>query len=110
VEELKLGRVDYAAGIFNGIPNAQLDLSNPKSVIAYLNFAPFRPATDSLLENFNIGGSLVAGAQDHVPIPQELRTIVPTAGNAALGVPFLTFNDNVVVSGPRNLWSLHTAY
>ena len=110
MEELKLGRVDYAAGIFNGIPNAQLDLSNPKSVIAYLNFAPFRPATDSLLENFNIGGSLVAGAQDHVPIPQGLRTIVPTAGNAAIGVPFLTFNDNVVVSGPRNLWSLHTAY
>ena len=24
---------------------------------------------------------------------------MPTAGNAALGVPFLTFNDNVVVSG-----------
>jgi phosphate-selective porin OprO and OprP len=104
------GRVDYAAGIFNGIPNAHLDLSNPKSVIAFLNFAPFRPARDSILENFNVGGSLVAGDQDHAPIPQVLRTIVPTAGNAAIGVPFLTFNDNVVVSGPRNLWSLHTAY
>jgi phosphate-selective porin OprO/OprP len=104
------GRVDYAAGIFNSTPNSQFDLSNPKSVIAYLNFAPFRPVRDSALENFNIGGSLVAGDQDHVPIPQELRTIVPTAGASALGVPFLTFNDNVVVSGPRNLWSLHTAY
>ena len=27
-----------------------------------------------------------------------------------IGVPFLTFNNNVVVYGPRNLWSLHTAY
>ena len=38
-------RIDYAAGIFNSTPNAQFDLSNPKSVIAFLNFAPFRPAT-----------------------------------------------------------------
>ena len=42
--------------------------------------------------------------------PQELRTIVPTAGSNVIGVPFLTFNNNVVVSGPRNLWSLHSAY
>ncbi len=104
------GRIDYAAGIFNSIPNAQFDLSNPKSVIAFLNFAPFRPATGSALENFNVGGSLVAGDQDHVPVPQELRTIVPTSGSNVIGVPFLTFNNNVVASGPRNLWSLHTAY
>jgi phosphate-selective porin OprO/OprP len=89
------GRIDYAAGIFNSTPNAQFDLSNPKSLIAFLNFAPFRPARDSALENVNIGGSLVAGDQDHVPVPQELRTIVPIAGNAAIGVPFLAFNNNV---------------
>lgn len=63
------GRIDYAAGIFNSTPNAQFDLSNPKSVIAFLNFAPFRPVKDSPLENWNIGGSLVAGNQDHSPVP-----------------------------------------
>ncbi|HZW30003.1 MAG TPA: porin [Isosphaeraceae bacterium] len=104
------GRIDYAAGIFNSTPNGQFDLSNPKSLIAFLNLAPFRPATDSPLENLNIGGSLVAGDQDHVPVPQELRTIVPTSGSTVIGVPFLTFNNNVIVDGPRNLWSLHTAY
>ena len=104
------GRIDYAAGIFNSTPNGQFDLSNPKSVISFLNFAPFRPVKDSPLENFNLGGSLVAGDQNHAPVPQELRTIVPTAGSNVLGVPFLTFNNNVVVSGPRNLWSLHAAY
>jgi phosphate-selective porin OprO/OprP len=108
--ESAAGRIDYAAGIFNGTPNGQLDLSTPKSLIAYLNIAPFRPASDSVLENFNIGGSVVAGDQDHIPIPQTLRTIVPTAGNTALGVPFLAFNNNVVVNGPRDLWSLHAAY
>jgi phosphate-selective porin OprO/OprP len=104
------GRIDYAAGIFNSVPNAQFDLSNPKSVIAFLNLAPFRPVEDSPLENFNVGGSLVAGNQNHVPVPQELRTIVPVTGSNVIGVPFLTFNNNVVVSGPRNLWSLHSAY
>ncbi len=35
---------------------------------------------------------------------------MPADGASALGGRFLTFNNNVVVSGPRNLWSLHTAY
>ncbi len=104
------GRIDYAAGIFNSTPNAQFDLSNPKSVIAFLNFAPWRPRAGSPLENFNVGGSLVAGEQDHVPVPQELRTIVPTSGSNVIGVPFLAFNNNVVTAGPRNLWDLHLAY
>lgn len=103
-------RVDYAAGIFNGTPNAQVDLSNPKSLIAYLNFAPFRPDEGSPLENINVGGSVVAGSQDHAPIPSILRTIVPTAGSNVIGVPFLAFNSNVLAEGPRDLWSLHTAY
>jgi phosphate-selective porin OprO/OprP len=55
------GRIDYAAGIFNSTPNGQFDLSNPKSVIGFLNIAPWRPSADSPLENFNVGGSLVAG-------------------------------------------------
>ena len=35
---------------------------------------------------------------------------MPTAGSNVVGVPFLAFNDNVIVNGPRNLWSLHAAY
>lgn len=108
--ESVLDRIDYAVGIFNGTPNAQVDLSNFKSVISFVNFAPFRPRAGSPLENFNIGGSVVGGSQDHVPVPSILRTIVPTAGSNVLGVPFLTFNNDVIVNGPRELWSLHTAY
>jgi phosphate-selective porin OprO/OprP len=103
-------RIDYAAGIFNGTPNAQVDLSNPKSLISFVNFAPFRPSTGSPLENFNIGGSVVAGDQDHALVPSILRTIVPTAGSNVIGVPFLTFNNDVLARGPRDLWSLHAAY
>lgn len=104
------GRIDYAAGIFNSAPNSQIDLSNDKSLIAFLNFAPFRPAKDSLLENFNVGGSVVAGDQDFTPVPNVLRTIVPTSGSNMIGAPFLAFNNNVIASGPRYLWDLHAAY
>lgn len=84
-------------------------LSNPKDFIGFLNFAPFETRTNSPLRNLNFGGSVDAGAPDHVPIPQILRTIVPTTGNGVIGVPFLAFN-NVLESGPRALWSLHAAW
>jgi phosphate-selective porin OprO and OprP len=103
-------RLDYAVGLFNGVPNGFIDLSNPKSGIAYLNFAPYETQQDSVLENLNIGGSAVFGDQEHVPVPQTLRTIVPTSGNNVLGVPFLSFNNNVLARGQRDLWSLHMSY
>ena len=103
-------RIDYAAGIFNGTPNAQVDLSNPKSVIAFLNFAPFRRRVrlaPGELQHRRLGGCRRPGPRARPPV---LRTIVPTAGSNVIGVPFLAFNNNVMANGPRNLWSLHTAY
>jgi phosphate-selective porin OprO/OprP len=108
--QLAQDRLDYAVGIFNNVPNSLVDPTDFKDLIAYVNFAPFETQQGSILENFNIGGSVVGGGEERVPIPQMLRTTVPTTGNAALGVPFLAFNNNVVDSGFRNLWSLHTAY
>jgi phosphate-selective porin OprO/OprP len=103
-------RLEYAAGIFNSTRNGFVDLSNPKEFIGFMNFAPFGAVKDSPLENFNVGGSVVAGSQQHIPFPQEFRTIVPTNGNTVLGVPFLNLNNDVVASGPQAFWSLHSAY
>src|SRR5262249_54818559 len=80
-------RLDYAVGLFDETPNGVLDLGNRKDVIAFLNVLPFKPWTDSPLENFNVGGSVVAGGEQQVPVPQTLRTLVPTAGNNVIGVP-----------------------
>lgn len=103
-------RLDYAAGIFNSTRNGFVDLSNGKEFIGFLNLAPWKTKTGSPLENFNVGGSTVAGNQQHTPFPQEFRTIVPTNGNGVLGVPFLNLNNNVLASGPQAFWSMHMAY
>jgi phosphate-selective porin OprO/OprP len=46
------------------------------------------------------------------PIPPTLETVSPAAApaNNIIGVPFLTFNNNVKMSGPMVFWDLHAAY
>src|SRR5205814_480659 len=76
----------------------------------FANYRPFGDEQNTLLENFNIGGSVWAANQNHAPIPGTLRTIVPTTGNNVLGVPFLGFNSNVREDGPMAFWDLHAAW
>jgi phosphate-selective porin OprO/OprP len=103
-------RFDYAVGMFNGSRNGVVAAKDAKAISAFINYRPFGAWKDSALENFNIGGSMFACNEDNPPVPQTLRTIVPTNGNAVLGVPFLSFNPNVIESGPMAFWDLHTAY
>lgn len=104
---------DYAAGLFNQTQNGFLDTSDGKAFLGYLNVKPFNNDKDSLLENLNIGGSVDVGDQfsgNVGPVPQVLRTAIATTGNQIIGVPFLTFNNNVRQAGQHTLWSLHAAY
>lgn len=103
-------KLDYAVGIFNGNRNGFVDNDNNKDIAAFMNYRPWGDEENTLLENFNIGGSVFAGNQQHSPTPVVMRTIVPTAGNSVAGVPFLTLNNNVINSGERALWDLHVAW
>jgi phosphate-selective porin OprO/OprP len=87
-------------------------INNSKSVSAFVNFRPFADEQATLLENFNVGGSVFAaqGLGQNLPSPATLRTNVPIAGNTVVGVPFLAWNNNVRESGSRALWDLHMAY
>jgi phosphate-selective porin OprO/OprP len=102
--------VDYAADIFNGSRNGLIAQQNGKAISAFLNWRPFGEAKESLFENFNIGGSVFAVDFQQPPVPQVFRTVVPTTGNAIIGVPFLTFNNNVRMSGFAAFWDLHVAW
>jgi phosphate-selective porin OprO/OprP len=97
-------------GIFNGATNSYVDTQDAKTILAYLNWRPFALLTDSPLENFVFGGSVMSGTVTSVPIPTVLRTEVPSTGNSVNGVPFLAFNSNVRESGPRTFWDLHAAW
>ena len=101
-------KVDYAAGIFNGSRNGFLATQDQKYFSGFLNWKPFGNAEDSLLENFNVGGSVFAGdtTTPIVPNPPILRTSVPTSGNALLSEPFLAFNSAVRQSGLLAFWDL----
>jgi phosphate-selective porin OprO/OprP len=102
--------LDYAAGIFNGNRNGYVGVSDSKFISSFVNWKPFVHDEGSILENFNIGGSVFGGNATRTPVPTVLRTIVPTAGNAVAGVPFLAFNSNVRESGMLTFWDLHSAY
>ena len=102
--------LDYAAGIFNGNRNGYIANLDSKSFSAFLNWKPFGNSKDSFLENLNIGGSFFGGDANNVPQPQVLRTLVPTTGNQIIGVPFLSFNNNVREVGERAFWDFHVAY
>ena len=101
---------DYAVGVFNGTRNGFLASQDSKFVSGLINWKPFRNAEGSVLENFNVGGSVYAGNAFQPALPQTLRTAVATSGNAALGVPFLTFNNNVRETGYQAFWDLHAAW
>jgi phosphate-selective porin OprO and OprP len=104
-------RLDYAIGGFNGVRNGFLDANDGKAVAGLLNFKPFGDEQNTLLENFNVGGSVYAANQTNtVPSPVIFRNLVPTSGNTLLGTPFLTLNSNVRDSGERVFWDMHMAW
>ena len=103
-------RVDYAAGIFGTSRNGTLDTSDGKNFLSFVNYRPFLKNEGSPLQFFQFGGSVDTGNDLSLPIPQTLRTIVPTTGNSVAGVPFLSFNNNVRSAGQHSFWDLHAAW
>ncbi len=106
----EVSRVQYAAGIFNGNRNGFLANQDGKFLSAYVNAHPFGEWKDSLVENFNIGGSVFTGNNAQPAVPSTFRTVVPTTGDDILGVPFLTLNPDFRQQGPMAFWDLHTAW
>jgi phosphate-selective porin OprO/OprP len=102
-------KVDYAAGIYNGARNSYVDVNDSKNFLGFVNWRPFLEHEDSFLQFLNVGGSVMTGNVNNVPLPFTMRTDVATTGNAAAGVPFFTFNSNAREEGLRTYWDLHAA-
>jgi phosphate-selective porin OprO/OprP len=103
-------KMDYATGIFNGSRNGVVPSRDAKYVSGLINFQPFNNCTDSLLEHFNVGGSVFAGHASNLPTPVVYRTIVPMTGNSVAGVPFLALDPSVRSQGFEAYWDLHVAW
>jgi phosphate-selective porin OprO and OprP len=105
-----VSKIQYAAGIFNGNRNGFISAQDGKWMSAFLNFHMFGDYEGSILENLNVGGSVLAGGNSQTPVPAVFRTIQATTGNAAVGNPFLTLSDKAFESGPMAFWDLHVAW
>jgi phosphate-selective porin OprO/OprP len=108
-------RLEYAVGSFDGQRNSYLSFNSHQDIMAFLNFKPFEPRTDSFLQNLQFGGSVNAGIENNPLSPAVLTTSAPPAATSTLSpgsaqVPFLAFNNGVVERGFRALWELHMAY
>jgi phosphate-selective porin OprO/OprP len=106
-----VNRIHYAAGGFNGNRDGYAANQDGKFLSAYLNFHRFGTMEGSLLENFNFGGSLFTGNNAQAPVPSPtLRTVQAATGNALFGIPFLTYSDKAMLSGPMAFWDMHLAW
>ncbi|MFO0953542.1 MAG: porin [Isosphaeraceae bacterium] len=103
-------KFDYAVGVFNGTRNGVLALQDSKAVSGLINYKPWGDREGSVLENFNVGGSVFTVNAYQPALPQVLRTVIPTGGNSILGVPFLAFNNDVRETGNQAFWDLHMAW
>jgi phosphate-selective porin OprO/OprP len=103
-------RMDWAAGIFNGNPNTFSDTNPDKDIAAFVNVRPFETSEVDFLKFLNFGGSVNAGNQLGPVRPQTLRLQTAIPGNATAGVPWLSFDPDVIEFGPRAFWSMHAAW
>jgi phosphate-selective porin OprO/OprP len=107
-------RVDYAAGLFNGVRNGFEDMNDEPSFIGYINYRPFRHSERlPALKYLNIGASADVGNQgNNTQEPLALRTAVNAslASGASTASPaFLSFNKGAREDGMKALGSVHAA-
>ncbi|HZZ77040.1 MAG TPA: hypothetical protein VFE62_00895 [Gemmataceae bacterium] len=106
-------RFEYAAGIFNGIPNGFEVPQNDREGIAMGIFRPFLLEEDSLLKRLTIAGSYAVGYQFGQALPSALGTATGSNGppdNFFLTPIFLSFKADAIQAGFHELWNIDTIY
>ncbi len=111
----ELRRWQYSIGGYNGRVVGLADDSPTFDAVGYLNLRPFAVSrAGGLLENLNVGGSLVLGEARRPSEPLPGRTSIQAsendeAANAASAV-FLELNPEVVGLGDRLIGAIHGAW
>lgn len=107
-------RWQYSFGLYDGRAAGVADDSTTTDGVGYLNFRPFvdrRPG--GLLENLNVGGSLVVGKNRRPAELLPFRTSVQSSENdeaaVAASATLLEFDPDVVGFGNRLIGAIHLA-
>jgi phosphate-selective porin OprO/OprP len=112
--ELNDAQLQYAVGGFSGQQAGLADGNTTRDIVGYLNWRPFKHASNSAFQNLNIGGSGSFGQQAFSESPLPLRTSIQASENdeaaAAASAVFLEFNDDVVLLGGRGTVAGHLSW
>jgi len=108
------GRIQYAAGGFDGHLVGLADANTTRDAVGYLNFRPFLLSEGSLLKGLNFGASGFLGQQVAPVQPLPLRSSLQSSENdeAAQGGSsvFLVFDERAYALGGRSGGALHLAW
>lgn len=106
-------RWQYSLGIYDGRLAGVADNSTIYDGVAYANLRPFVRRCGAILQNLNLGGSIVVGAAKVATEPLPMRTSIQSSENdeAAISASavFLEFNPDIVAIGDRLLGAIHVA-
>jgi phosphate-selective porin OprO/OprP len=111
-------RIQYQAGVFNGIPASFFDLDNNVDFIGSLSVTPFMASGNEDLQNLGFGVSTQVGWQnymlDAIDVPSVIAgTDTPNLNRefvTASSVPFFAYRDNVRALGERVRVAPHLFY
>jgi phosphate-selective porin OprO/OprP len=101
-------RVDYAAGVFNGVPNSFDVVQSDREGVFYLGLYPFVNEKDSIFKNLILVGSGAFGEHNGFADPVALGTAVPSNGppnNLLISPTFLVFNPTATHTGMHYVWA-----
>ena len=102
-------RVQYQAGVFNGIPSSYFDLDDNVDFIGALTVTPFKASGPEALRDLGIGVGAQVGWQNYMLNAVDVPTFIAGAGTPNLnqryvtagGVPFFIYDPNVRALGER---------
>ncbi len=111
--ELLDKRFEYAAGVFNGVPNSFEVSQNGRQAILYAAATPFLLNDDSPLKRLTVAASYAGGRQDGPALPNTLSTAAASNGppdNQLISPTFLAFNTAAIQAGTHKLLELDVNY
>lgn len=111
--ELLDKRFEYAAGVFNGVPNGFEVSQNSRQGIFYASAMPFLLNEDSALKRLQIAASYAGGRQNSPALPNTLGTAAGSNGppdNQIISPTFMAFNTTALNAGVHSLFEVDLNY
>ena len=108
-------KLQYQAGVYNGVSGAFFDLDKNKDFLGAFTVMPFKGDGNVVLDSLGVGSSVQTGWQNYMLNAGNSNNFVNGAGEpttnqnyiTSTGVPFFTYNNDVRAWGERTKIAPH---